>query len=192
MGYQVSDVVPKNMNGEAASWLMHHLDDGDLDVGHASEETKEWLEGLGLEMNLLRFLQWGWPRKDCQIGPVAINPMAAVRDEEDLEVFLAHKLIPVGNGPNGDTFVIDFSVDSCPVGFVTHEEYYGEGDPRPYFQGAGRSIESFLYRVSEGRFFPCDYYVTEAFNEFLKDEATHEQFPPYKPIKAQQGVDPNA
>ena len=165
---------------------MHHLDDDDLGIDHAPDSTKQWLEELGLPMELLRFLQWNWPQKDCQIGPIAIFKSEAIPKQEGIEVLLEHKLIPVGYGPNGDTFVIDFSVDSCPIGFVTHEEYYGEGDPRPFFQSAARSVESFLYRVAEGRFFPCDYYVTKDFNEFLRDEATHEQFPPYAPIKAQQ------
>jgi len=168
------------MNRETASWLMHHLDDDDLQVGHAPDATKEWLETLGLEMSLLRFMQWSWPQNECQIGPVSILGSESIPDQDQIESFLQHKLLPVGSGPNGDTFAIDFSVTSCPVGFVTHEEYYGEGSPREFFRPAARSIESFLFRVAEGRYFPCDYYATGDFNDFLRDEATHEAFPPYE------------
>ncbi len=167
------------MNEETASWFMHHLDDGDLKVGHAPESAKKWIEDLGLEMSLRRFLQWEWPQKDCEIWPVRILCSKAIPKQEGIDIYLRHKLLPVGSGPNGDTFVIDFSTESCPVGFVAHEEYYGEGDPREFFRPAARSIESFLFRVSEDRYFPCDYYATGHHNDFLRDEALHESFPPY-------------
>jgi hypothetical protein len=173
------------MNEEAASWFISHLDDGDLKIGHAPEATKQWLKGLGLPLELYRFLMFSWPQTDCQIGPVNILCSKAISEQESLAVFLQHKLLPVGSGPNGDTFAIDYSTDSCPVGFVTHEEYFGEGDPREFFRTAARSIESFLYRISEGRYFPCDYYATGYFNEFLRAEASHEAFPPYSPRSAE-------
>jgi hypothetical protein len=169
------------MNGQAASWLIHHIDDGSFGIAHAPKKTIAWFETLGLPMELLRFMQWRWPQKDCQIGPVSILKSSDIPKQDCIDVYLRHKLLPVGSGPNGDTFAIDFSVESCPVGFVTHEEYYGEGDPREFFRPAARSVESFLYRIAEGRYFPCDYYATGYFNDFLRVEASHEPFPPYAP-----------
>ncbi|MFN7892330.1 MAG: hypothetical protein ACK5OC_18685 [Pirellula sp.] len=168
------------MNKEIASSLMHHIDDGELDVGHAPDTIKQWFETLGLEMSFLRFMQWSWPQNECQIGPVSILGAQLIPNQDNIQSYLKDKLLPVGSGPNGDTFVVDFSTESCPVGFVTHEEFYGEGSPRKFFRPAARSIESFLYRVAEGRYFPCDYFVTGDFNDFLRDEATHEAFPPYE------------
>lgn len=167
------------MNGQAASWLINHIDDDSFGIAHAPKKIIAWFETLGLPMELLRFLQWQWPQKDCQIGPVSILKSSDIPKLDSIDVYLRHKLLPVGSGPNGDTFAIDFSVESCPVGFVTHEEYYGEGDPREFFRPAARSVESFLYRIAEGRYFPCDYYATGYFNDFLRAEAAHEPFPPY-------------
>lgn len=169
------------MNEKAASGFIGHLDSGDLKTGDAPETIKVWLQGLGLPQNLCRFMWWHWPQKDCRIGAVEILCSQALPEQESIDVYLQHKLLPVGSGPSGDTFVIDYSTDSCPVGFVTHEEYFGEGDPREFFRPAARSVESFLYRIAEGRYFPCDYYETGYFNDFLQAEAWHEAFPPYAP-----------
>jgi hypothetical protein len=175
------------MNGQAAYWLFNHINDGSLAIGKAPKQTIEWFEKVGLPMQLLRLLKWNWPQKDCLIGPVSICKSSDIPNQHCIDVYIRHKLLPVGSGPNGDVFAIDFSVESCPVGFVTHEEYYGEGDPRKFFSPAARSFESFLYRIAEGRYFPCDYYATGYFNDFLIAEATHEPFPPYAPKTANQG-----
>ncbi len=180
------------MNKEAASWFIHHLDDGSLEIEHAPDSVKEWLEELGLPDELWRFLSWSWPQKDCAIGPVDILCSKALPEQESIDVYVRHKLLPVGSGPNGDAFVIDFSTDSCAVGFVALSEYYGEGDPREFYRPAARSIESFLYRITEGRYFPCDYYATGYFNEFLQAEAGHEAFPPYAPRHAGTGGSANS
>jgi hypothetical protein len=66
----------------------------------------------------------------------------------NIKVHLAHKLLPVGNGPNGDAFVIDFSIEACPVGFVTHEEYHGKGNPRPFSEQPPVLLRAF-YIVSQ-------------------------------------------
>lgn len=172
------------MNNNAASELMHHLDRarGRFKVGKAPQTTQEWLETLGLPMTLLRFMQWSWPQAECQLAGVELFRSKDIQKQDDIAEFLARKLLPVGKAGSGDRFVIDFSIDSCPVGFVTLSEYGGVGDPREFFRPAARSVESFLYRVSEHRYFPNDYYSTGDFNDFLRDEATHEQFPPYRPI----------
>lgn len=173
-----------SMNSSAAYSFIHHLDDGSLKVASAPDVTKKWLQTLGLPLEMLQFMQGTWPQKNCQVGPVELLCSKNLPLQENIEALLAHKLLPVGSGPNGDTFVIDFSVAACPVGFITHEEYNGEGDPRKFLRIAARALESFLYRVSERRFFPCDYYETGDFNDFLREESAHRQFPPYDPIKA--------
>jgi hypothetical protein len=171
------------MNTSIAYWLFHHLDDGSLKVGPAPNSIKKWLEGLGLPMDLLRFVQNTWPQKDFQVGPVDLACSKNLPKQSHIEVLLAQRLLPIGSGMNGDAFVIDFSVESYPVGFITHEEYHGTGDPRKFFRSAARSLESFLYRVSEKRFFPYDYYAAGDFNDFLREEASHRQFPPYAKIE---------
>jgi hypothetical protein len=172
------------MNTSIAYWFMHHLDDGSLKVESAPSSIQKWLEGLGLPMDLLRFMQGTWPQKDCQIGPVSFVCSKHLPKQLDFQVLLDHKLLPIGDGPGGDRFVIDFSVESYPVGFISHEEFDGKSDPRKFFRPAARSFESFLHRVSEKRFFPCDYFAAGDFNAFLHEEASHQQFPPYAKIEA--------
>jgi hypothetical protein len=107
--------------------------------------------------------------------------MSALRvgTQTGMENLLAGKFIRLGDAPNGDIFVVDFSTESFPVGFITHEEYGGSSDPRKYFCPVARSMESFLYRAEEGRYVPADYYAAQSFNQFLRDEAEHHAFPPY-------------
>lgn len=171
-----------NVNGEAARLLMHHLDRGQLRVGRAPQDVQDWLETLGLPLELLRFLQWSWPQEEFGFGAIDIHCSASLPLLEWADVFLAGKLLRIGSGPNGDFFAIDFSVDSCPVGYVTHGEWDYESNPRPWFEPAARSIESFLHRVAEDRYVPCDYHATRQFNQFLRDEGEHRPYPPYDRI----------
>lgn len=181
------------MNQYLASLLMRHMDDGRLACDHAPDEVIEWFDTLGLPIDLLRFMQWNWPQKFCEIGPLSILPSVDIPKQAAIDVFLAQKLLPVGCADDGCLFVIDFSVESCPVGFVSSMLYYADGafreygddspqELREYFQPAARSVESFLFHVSEGRFFPCDYGAAAEFNDFLKEEAAHHAFPPFAPI----------
>jgi hypothetical protein len=41
-----------------------------------------------------------------------------IPEQAAIDVFLEQKLLPVGRADDGCLFVIDFSVESCPVGFV--------------------------------------------------------------------------
>lgn len=154
-----------------------------MEPGHAPKAVQKWLETLGLPRDLLRFMQWNWPQKDCRIWTVRIYSSKSLMKSEKSAHLISHKLLPIGRGPNGDTFAIDFSNEDCPVGFLNHEECCGDDDPRPHFEPAARSIESFLFRVADGRFFPSDYHETTAINEFLASEAAHESFPPYRRIR---------
>ena len=168
------------MNKEAATWFIHHLDDVSPTIAHAPDDVQKWLKGLDLPFGLLLFLQWDWPQAPSYIGPVGIDPSSSLPKHPWIEALIAHKLLPIGSGANGDVFAIDYSAESCSVGYVTHEEYYGEGDPRPFFEPAARSIETFLYIATEDRYFPCDYYAAKAHNQFLRDETAHFPYPPYE------------
>lgn len=171
------------MNRDAAASFILFLDlDGDLASGHAPKPVQKWLETLGLPLDLLRFMQWNWPQKDALISAISIRSSKSLMESEESAHLIAHKLLPIGWGPNGDNFAIDFSNESCPVGFINHEECGEDDDPRPHFEPAARSIESFLFQVADGRFFPSNYDETTAMNEFLASEAAHESFPPYRRI----------
>lgn len=150
-----------------------------MEVGNAPEHVQQIFADWNLPLGLLRLLQWSWPQKDFCIGPVDILCALRVGTQTGMEELLASKFIRVGDAPNGDTFVIDFSVDSCVVGFIAHEGYEETSDPREFFCPVARSVESFLYRATEERYIPGDYYEAGDFNQFLQEEAEHENFPPY-------------
>ncbi len=63
---------------------------------------------------------------------IGIERLRYLRDEipdhDSMEHYLKDKLLPVASGPNGDTLAIDFSIDNCPVGLVTHEDNYPTSD----------------------------------------------------------------
>ena len=43
---------------------MDYLDDGSLECNHAPIDVKDWLETIGLQLNILRFMQWEWPSEE--------------------------------------------------------------------------------------------------------------------------------
>jgi hypothetical protein len=63
-------------------------------------------------------MPWNWPPKFCQIGPLSLLPPEDIPKQAAIDVFLEQKLLPVGRAKDGGLVVIDFSVESCPVGFV--------------------------------------------------------------------------
>ena len=119
-------------------------------------------------------MQWDWPQADCQIAHISIQSSTSFYADEATSPLLKHKFLNVGSAPNGDTFVIDFSNEACTPGFITHEEWSPWDnelqDPRQFFQPIGRTFDSFLYRVVEGKYLPTDYYAAREFNKFLADE----------------------
>ena len=163
------------MNHSLCREFIQHLDrDDSLKSDNAPEHIKNWLEELGLPMDLLRFMQWDWPQTDCQIAHIAICSSTSIYDDEVTRHLLQHKFLNAGSAPNGDWFVVDYTTEACVPGFITHEEWSpwddDSGDPRQFFQPIARTFESFLYRVVEDRYLPTDYYAAREFNQFLDEE----------------------
>ena len=164
------------MQTSVASNLLHHLVDDTVEIGHAWDGDKAWLEGLPLPVPLKRTLQWYWPIESVQIGPIVFEPVSGIRTYPWTPTLVQHQLIAIGFGPNGDAFVCDFASDECNVGFITHETYDGESDPRRCYQPSFRTLESYLHRVDIGRYVPCDYYDARDYAEFLFAESQHTPF----------------
>ncbi|MEW6305127.1 MAG: hypothetical protein AB1705_16755, partial [Verrucomicrobiota bacterium] len=160
------------MNQSLCREFISHLDrSGSLNPGNAPKHISKWLEELGLPMDLLRFMQWAWPQTDCQIAHISIMSSESLYADEATAKLLKYKFLNVGSAPNGDIFAIDFSTKSCVPGFITHEEWNPlddePQDPREYFEPIARTVDSFLYRVVEGKYLPTDYYAAREFNQFL-------------------------
>jgi hypothetical protein len=151
--------------------LIHHLDDGDLEPGHAPDDVKAWLETLGLEMGLLRFLQWSWPQQSGDLGAIRLLSSRDIRDSRGGKRLLPFKFLHVGKGPNGDLLVLDLAAAAQP-GFVAHDQFWGNDgvDPRSCYAPAARTLASLLWRMAEGRYVPCDFYAAVAYNKFLIEE----------------------
>ena len=152
--------------------LIHHLDEGDLEPGHAPDDVKAWLETLGLEMGLLRFLQWSWPQQSGDLGVLRLLSSCNLRDSRDGKRLVPFKLLHVGSGPSGDLLVLDFSTAAVQPGFVAHDQFWGNDgvDPRSCYAPAARSLASLFWRMAEGRYVPCDFYAAVAYNKFLLEE----------------------
>ena len=168
------------MDSSIASNLMYHLAGDEPGIEHAPKEIDAWLESLPLPMDLKRMLQWYWPKHGVQLGPIHFHSPMGIRHAPWTDAMLPHKLLALGDCPNGDAFVVDFSSDACNVGFVTREEYDGESDPRPYYQPTFRCLETYLYRVAEERYLPADYYDARSLIDFLQAERDHDSVPPFR------------
>ena len=165
------------MNTSLCASFLHHLDDGGLEVGAASDEIQAWLTGIGLPIELLHLLQDDWPQADGDLGEMyLVFSSESIRADEMTPPLQEARFLNVGSAVNGDFFVIDFASEACIPGYVSHEEWSPDEDPplnpRDFFQPIARSFESLLYRLVEGRFVPIDYYAAEEFNRLLKDEET--------------------
>jgi hypothetical protein len=162
------------MNRGLARELILHVDKGNLNSGNAPKNVAHWLEELGLPMGLLRFLQWNWVARDCELAHLRLYCMESIYGDDITKALLPYKLLQIGAAPNGDTLVADFSTESCRPGFVTHEEWHPGSrepmDPRQFFRPAARTFESLLYRIAEGLYVPTDYYAARDFNKFLEEE----------------------
>jgi hypothetical protein len=153
--------------------FMCHLDDGSLAVDHAPEEVAEWLEKSRLPMDLLRFLQWYWPQKSASLQHLLFWSSVSIMEDEQTERLMKHSLIPIGNAPNGDYLVLDFSKETCVPGFVSIHIDWDEKaakKPRDSFAPLARTFESLLFRLVEQRYVPIDFPAARDFIEFLAEE----------------------
>jgi hypothetical protein len=90
------------MRTQLISGFLHHLDvDGELGVGEDTSKTEEAVEALPLPVDLKRIIQWSWPQKYGQFGPLEIFDVESILDEDCLEAFLQHSWLPVGKAGNG-------------------------------------------------------------------------------------------
>jgi hypothetical protein len=161
------------MNSDLCKEFMSHLDDGSLDVGNAPENVAAWLEKSKLPMDLLRFLQWHWPRKTAPLLHLLIWSADRIMEDDLTAKLMKHRLVPVGNAPNGDYLVLDFTKGKCVPGFVATQVDWDEkaaGKPREWFTPLARSLESLLFRLVEQRYVPMDFPAARDFNEFLAEE----------------------
>ena len=160
------------MRSELISGFLQHLDaDGELGVGVDTAKTEAAVEALPLPIGLKRIIQWSWPQKYGQFGPLEIFDVESILEEECLDVFLKHSLLPVGKAGNGDWLVIYFAeADRCPVGFV---RLFDPQERMPdlskdYFQ-LEASLERFLFRAAEGLYLPGDSYECAAWDSFTRE-----------------------
>lgn len=158
------------MRRDVCRELLNHLDGGELACGNAPEDVKKWLESLSLPVELLWFMQWDWAQNNSQLAHLSISSSREIMDDASSGMFARYGFLLIGSAPNGDWLVIDFRDGVCLPGFITHEEWDQESDPRSLFEPIARSMESLLYRIAEDKYIPTDYYAAKPFNEFLKEE----------------------
>jgi hypothetical protein len=118
--------------------------------------------------HLIRF---DWPQKSGYLAHLRVSSAKEILDGNLLPDLLPHRFLPIGSAPNGDSLVVRFDADQCEVGFISHEEYWEhKDDPGSVYQPIGRTLESLLYKVVDGRYIPTDYYAAKEFNAFLNEE----------------------
>lgn len=161
------------MDSDVCRELLYHLDsDGSLSIGNAPAKVAKWLKALELPWALSQVLHFYWPQKCGSIAHIRLWPSRDLPKDPLLEELLDLKLLPIGCAPNGDSLVINFATDKCEVGFISHELWADEADKTPdrIYQPIARTLDSFLYRIAEGKYVPTDYHAAQAFNKFLKEE----------------------
>ncbi|CAD72918.1 MAG TPA: SMI1/KNR4 family protein [Rhodopirellula baltica] len=158
--------------------LIYHLAEDGCEIGHAAKRDIAWVENLPITVDLKRLLQWYWPLKSCQIGPITFGPVSEITKFPWIDEILECDLLPVGFGPSGDWFACDPTTTDCNIGFINHEKYGGGNDARCHYQATFRSLDSYLHSVDLGRYVPGDYYDACDYLRFLKKESAQSFSPP--------------
>jgi hypothetical protein len=160
------------MTWDLCADLMLHLGADDLNPGHAPAEVKAWLESLGLEIGLLRFLQWEWPQESGDLGMVHLFSSQQIMDHQDSALLADHRLLSIGNAFNGDPFVLDYSTDLAAPYFLSHGEWWPDKtqDPRRWMARAAPSLTAFWWRQAEGLYVPTDSSLAAELNTLLTSE----------------------
>jgi hypothetical protein len=140
--------------------LFHHLDrDGSLQVGYCAEEASRTIEGMPLPLDVKRLLQRSWTKSGGKVGAYDLYSVKEILANDDLPRLLVMGMLQIGIAANGDLLVLRFTEEECAVGLVSHDEFWaGESDEEDVYAEVTGSIDEFLWRASEGRFLPTDYY----------------------------------
>ena len=160
------------MRNELVIDLMGHLGKShQFQAGSAGREVEAKIESMVLPMDVKRLLQWRWPLSHAVVGPYSLYPAEHVTTIEDLDRFLKSSMVPIGAARNGDILVILFDERHEEIGLVSHDELWeGEGPPSDCFVPVCRSVDEYLWRVSEGRYLPRDFFAAREWQQ-LKEEA---------------------
>lgn len=98
--------------------LMRHLVGDDADIGRAPPKIEAWIDSLAMPIDLKRMLQWTWPSTPILIGNVEFTDPVGMFHFDHRDKMIEESLFPIGQGINGDPFLIDFSTPAGPVGFL--------------------------------------------------------------------------
>lgn len=163
------------MNSSLCEEFIHYLDrDKALNCDGAPEYIQTWIGELDLPEDLAHFMRHSWPQNDGYLSHIRLHSSTSLYNDEATALLLKCGFMNAGAAPNGDWFVIDFSMKVCVPGFIPLGEWSPAIDdppnPRIFFQPIARSFDSFLYRVVEGRYLPTDSYAAKNLNAFLAGE----------------------
>ncbi len=159
------------MRYELITDLLHHLDASEsLKIGYADEKNTEILEQLPIPLDLKRLLQWSWTTCGGQVGSYFLDSVNQIPVNDDYERLLRHKMLPIGYAANGDIVVLRFDTAECSVGLVSHDQLWeGESDPDEAYVELTASIDQYLWRVTEGRYLPIDFYAASEWEELRRE-----------------------
>ena len=163
--------------------LMRHLAGDDTDTGRAPPKIDAWIDSLAMPIDIKRMLQWTWPRTPILIGNIEFTDPVGMFHFDHRDKMIEESLFPIGQGINGDPFLIDFSTPDGPVGFLCLQEFYGDKYIRDVFQPTFRTLASYFHRVMLRHYLPFDYYEAKDMIEFLREESEHDSFPPFHRIR---------
>lgn len=151
--------------------LFQYLDsDGSLEVGDCDKTAKGTLEGMPLPINVKRVLQWYWTNRGGEVGCYTLYSVEECLVNDDLPKLIDAGMFPIGYAANGDLLVLCFTEEKCAVGLVSHDLLWEEDcDPHKAYAKVTGSIDEFLWRASEGRYLPVDYYAATELLEMHRE-----------------------
>ncbi|WP_395746139.1 hypothetical protein [Prosthecobacter sp.] len=158
---------------ELISDLMHHLDrKGALGLCECDKEKKAFIEGLKMPMTLKRMFQWSWPSKWADLPPYRLAPLNEVFSGDCFPRFFAAGMLILGAAKNGDCLVLRIYPDRHEMGLLNTTQFAGEDSdtsPELFYTRVCGSLDELLFRMTEERFLPIDYWSAVELNQ-LKHE----------------------
>ena len=155
------------MRTELIRDLLQHLDaDGSLQIDNADTKTTQALEELPIPLDLKRMLQWNWTTGGGRVGRYTLYSVNEILTNDDFDRLFQRRMIPIGYALNGDILVLRFANERCAVGLVSHDQLWEEEcGPEEAYVEVTPTVEEYLWRVSEGRYLPIDYYAASELAE---------------------------
>lgn len=148
--------------------LVYFALDDSLAVGSCSQKYIKLIHSQPFPEWLKLLLSHHWPTKSGTVWPSYVFfDHKQIFSHYLFDRAVAQGMVPIADGPNGDTMVIKFDDDAAEIGFLCHEEVHDSEKLADAYSQVTPTVEEFFLRVHDRLFLPADSYSAYGFGDLL-------------------------